>query len=98
MLKYYLEVEDNLMASRNMKQIIEVDRKRTMEDSQVSTSSFNDAKFDIMMKTMDWLMDILKSNSMPPNREKPKPQIRNPNFTRPPPPPPLPLKEDKETK
>ena len=31
-------------------------------------------------------MDILALDSRPPNRDHPKPQIRNPNFRRPPPP------------
>ena len=66
---------------------MEVDRRRTREDNQASTSSSTDAKFDIMMKTMDSFMDILELDNRIPNREYPKPQIRNRNFRRPPPPP-----------
>ena len=39
------------------------------------------------MKTMERLMDKLVLDNRPPNREKPEPQIRNPNFIRPLPPP-----------
>ena len=43
-----------------MKQRVEVDRRKMREENQPSTSSSsNDAKFDIMMKTMERLMDRL---------------------------------------
>ena len=85
-LKDALEVEYNLMASRKMKQRMEVDRRRTREDNQASTFSSTDAKFDIMMKTMDSLMEILALDNRLPNREYPEPETRNLNFRRPPPP------------
>ena len=48
-----LEVEANLMASGKMKHRVEVDRRKNKEENQPSTSSSTDAKFDIMMKTME---------------------------------------------
>ena len=70
-----------------MKQRMEVDRRKTREENQPSTSSSTDAKFDIMMNTMERLMDRLALNNRPPNRDQPEPQIRNPNFRISPPPP-----------
>ena len=84
MFKYALEVEDSLMASCKMKQRSEVDRRKTMEENQPSNSSSTNAKFDIMMKTMERLIDRLALDNMPPNRDQPEPQIRNPNFRIPP--------------
>ena len=80
MFKYALEVEANLFASGKMKQRVEVDKRKTREENQPSTSSSSDAKFDIMMKTMERLMDRLALYNKPPNREHPKPQIRHLNF------------------
>ena len=94
MFKDALEVEANLMASGNMKQRIEVDRRITREEHQPSTSgvaansSSNDAKFEMMKKTMERLMDMLDLDNMPPIREQSKLQVRNPQFRIPPPPPP----------
>ena len=69
MFKYALEVEANLMASGKMKQRVEVDRRKTREENQPSTSSSTDAKFDIMMKNMERLMDRLALDNMPPNKD-----------------------------
>ena len=66
---------------------MEVDRRRTRENNQASTSSSTNAKFDIMMKTMESLMDRLELHNRIPSKEYSKPQIRNRNFKRPPPPP-----------
>ena len=70
-----------------MKNRVEEDRRR--QENQPSTSapsSASDVKFEMMMKTMDRLVDRLALDNRPPNREKPKNQVRNPNFRRPPPP------------
>ena len=58
MFKDSLEVEANLVASAKMKQRVEVKRIRTREEHKPSTSiaaaaSSNDAKFEMMMKTME---------------------------------------------
>ena len=85
MFKDALEVEVNLITSEKMKQRVEVDRRRTREEHQTSTSiaatssSSNDAKFEMMMKTMERLMDRFDLDNGPPNREKIDCQIRNQN-------------------
>ena len=90
MLKYSLEVEANLMASGKMKQRMEVDRRKNIEENQSSTSasSSNDAKFEMVINTMERLMGRLDLDNKPSNREKFEPQIRNQNCRRPPPTPP----------
>ena len=75
MFKDSLEVEANLMASGNMKQTVEVERRITIEEHHPSTSvattasSSNYAKFEMMMKSMERLMDRLALDKRPPNRE-----------------------------
>ena len=52
-----------------------------------STSSFaSDIKFEMMLKTMEKLMDRLTMDNRSFNREQTDPQIKNPNFRRPDPP------------
>ena len=88
MLKDTLEVETNLRASRKLKNRVEAYRRRQEnQPSNFASSSTSDVKFDIMIKTMDILMDRLSLDNRPPNREHPENQIRNPNFRRPPLPP-----------
>ena len=54
------------MASGKMKQRMELDRGKTREENQPSTSSSsNDAKFDILMKKMERLMDMLALDNIP---------------------------------
>ena len=65
MFKDALEVEANLMAPGKMKQRVEVDRIRVREENQPSNSSCIDAKFYIMMKTMERLMDRLALDNIP---------------------------------
>ena len=61
MFEYDLDLEFNLMASWKIKQRMEVDRRKTREVNHPSTSSSssNDANFDIIMKKMERLMDRL---------------------------------------
>ena len=84
MFKYALEVESNSMESGKMKKRVEVDRRKMREENQPSTSDSysNDAKFEMMMKTMEILMDMLDLDNIPPNREQHEPKIRNPKFRR----------------
>ena len=56
--------------------------------STYAASSPNDVKFEMMMKTMERLMDSITVDNIPLNIEHDEPQIRNPNFRRPNPPPP----------
>ena len=70
-----------------LKNRIEGDRRRQENQPSTSTSfSTNNVKFEMMMKNMERLMEMIDLYNRPPNREKPENQIRNPNFSRPPPP------------
>ena len=76
------------MASGKMKNRVEENRRRQENQPSTSaTSSASDVKFEKVMKEIERLMDRLAPDNIPPNREKPENQIRNPNFRRPPPPP-----------
>ena len=67
----------------------EVDRMKGREEIHPtsSTSSSSDVKFEMMLKTMEKLMDWLTVEAKPVNREENEPQIRNTNFRRLIPPP-----------
>ena len=81
-----LEVEENMMASGKMKQR-DIDRRKIREENMPSTSSFaTDIKFEMILKTMEKLMDIFTMDNRSFNREQADPQIRTPNFRRPNPP------------
>ena len=70
MFKYALEVEENLMAIWKMKNKVEEYRRRQEnKPSTFSPSSSNDAKFEMMMKSMEILIDMLALYNRPPNRE-----------------------------
>ena len=65
----------------------DIDRRKTREENMPSTSSsVTDIKFEMMLKTMEKLMDRLTMDYRSFNREHADPQIRNPNFRRPNPP------------
>ena len=51
--------------------------------STSSASSSNDIKFEMMLKTMEKLMDKLTMDTRLVNREQNEPHTRNPNFRRP---------------
>ena len=82
-----LEVEANMMASGKMKHR-DIDRRKKEENLPSASSSTNDVKFEMMLKTMEKLMDRLTMDNRGFNREQTEPQIRNPNFRRPNPPAP----------
>ena len=91
MFTHSLEVEANMEACGNIKQRVEVDRGKGREEtmpSTSSTSSSNDVKFEMMLKTMEKLMDRLAVDNRPFNIEQHELQIRNPNFRSPNPPAP----------
>ena len=53
------------------------------EEPQASTSqSSSDAKFNMMMKTMEKLMDKLFVDDKNQTKDQNEPQVRNPNFRR----------------
>ena len=89
-----LEVEANMMACGKIKQRAEIDRRKGREETHPSTSasSSSDIKFEMMLKTMEKLMDRLTVEAKLMNWEQNEPQIRNPNFRRQVPPPPQPNK------
>jgi hypothetical protein len=82
MMNDAIEVEGNMVASRKIKQQVETNKIK--DESQDSTSqSSSDAKFDMMVRIMEIIMESLFVGERPPVREKNEPQIRNPNFRRP---------------
>ena len=71
MFQYNLEVEDNMMASGKIKLKLETDKKKDREENAPSTSavvSSNDVKFEMILKTMEKLMDRLTIDNGPLNR------------------------------
>ena len=77
-----IEVEVNLIASNKTKQRNET-RKVKEEEPQASTSqSSSDAIFNMMMKTMEKLMDKLSIDDKNQMKDQNEPQVRNPNFRR----------------
>ena len=81
-----------MMASGKIKQKVETYKRKAREENVSFASvvvSSNDVKFEMMLKTMEKLMDRMTMDNIPLNREHNEPQIRNPNFRRfnPPPPP-----------
>ena len=88
-----LEVEANMMASGKIKPRAKIDRRKGREaHPSTSASSSSDTKFEMMLKTMEKLMDRLTVEAKLMNWEQNEPQIRNPNFRRQVPPPPQPNK------
>ena len=64
-----LEVEANMMACGKIKPRAEVDRRKGREETHpiASTSSSSDVKFEMMLKTMEKLMDRLTVEAKPKN-------------------------------
>ena len=78
-----------LTKSGKIQKRVETDKRKIREDGpSPSTASSNDLKFEMMMKTMEKLMDRLTIENKALNKEKNEPQITNPNFRRKNPPPP----------
>ena len=78
------EVEVNLSTSNKTKQ--RRDSRRVKEEAQTCTSQNSiDAKMDLMMKSMERLIDILSVDDRGQNvhRERNEPEIKNPNFRQP---------------
>ena len=89
MFQVDIEVEENMMASGKVNQKVEI-RKAREENvpSASASSSSNDVKFEMMLKIMEKLMDMITVDNRPLNKEKNEPQIRKPKFRMPYPPPP----------
>ena len=89
-----------MMESGNINQNVETNRRKVREENVPSASavaSSNDVKFEMMLKTMEKLMDRMTVDNGPLNREQNEPQIKNPNF-RSPNPPPLPQNRYRDTR
>ena len=84
MMNDAIEVEANLMASRKIKNKVETEKKKGKEENQPSSSKSWDAKLDMMVKTMETLVERLTLDNRPVPREIKEPQAINPNFRRPP--------------
>jgi hypothetical protein len=82
MMNDAIEVEVNLMASGKIKYNPETDMKKAQEEAQPSTSQSSDAKFDLMVKTMEKLVENLSLDNKPAIRDQTELQLRNPNFRR----------------
>ena len=84
MIQDTIEVEVNLSTSNKTKQ--RGHNRRVKEEAQASTSQSSiDANMDLMMKSMERIIDRLYVNDRGPNVhiERNEPQIRNPNFRKP---------------
>ena len=79
MFTYTLEVEANMMAYGKIKPRAEVDTRKGREEAHPTTSasSSNDIKFEMMLKTMEKLMDrlIVEANMMACGKIKPRAEI-----------------------
>jgi len=72
----------NLMALEKIKYNFETDMKKFQGEAQLSTSQLSDAKFDLMMKTMERFMENLSLDNKPAIRDQDELQHRNQNFIR----------------
>jgi hypothetical protein len=77
-----IEVKVNMMASGKIKQRFNKGDKRPQGDAQPSTSRSIDDKFDLMMRTMEKLMEKMSMGNRPVSREQHGPQPRNQNLRR----------------
>jgi hypothetical protein len=82
MMSDAIEVEVNMMASGKIKQRFNRGDKKPQGDAQPSTSRSSDDKFDLMMKTMEKLMERMSMGNRPAAREQHDPQPRNQNLRR----------------
>jgi hypothetical protein len=79
MMNDAIEVEVNLATSWKIKLQIVVDRKKSEEETLPSTSQGSNEKIDVMVKTMEKLVEKLSLDDKPHDF-----QARNQNFRRPP--------------
>jgi hypothetical protein len=79
MMNDAIKVEVNLAASGKIKLQIEADRKKAKEETLPSTSQGSDEIFDLMVKTMEKLVEKMSLDDKPHDF-----QARNQNFRRPP--------------
>jgi hypothetical protein len=80
MMNDLIEVEVNLMASGKIKYNPETDMKKVQGEAQPSTSQSSNPKFDLMVKTMERLVEKLSLDNKPGIRDQTELQHRNPNY------------------
>ena len=71
-----------LIASKKTRQKNETRRVKEEEPQASTSQSSLDAKFNIMMKTMENLMDKFPTDDKNQMKDQNEPQVRNPNFRR----------------
>jgi hypothetical protein len=72
------------MAYGKIKIKVETEKNRIKEENHPSSSKSLDVNLNMMVKTMDKLVERLNLDNRPPPRERQEPQVRNPIFRRPP--------------
>jgi len=77
-----IEVEVNMMVSRKIKHRFNRGDKRPQGDVQPSTSRFIDDKFNLMMRTMEKIMEKMSVGNRLTTWEQQDPQPRNQNLRR----------------
>ena len=82
-----LEVEVNMIVSGKIRKKMET--RRVREDGPSTFVAFaNGVKFEMMLNTIEKMMDKLAMDNGSLNREQNEAEVRNPNFRRPNPPQP----------
>ncbi len=79
MMNAAIEVGDSVLATRRHKQ----EEGRVREENQPSTSASTNENFDLMMKTMNLMLERLSMDNRPPPKDHVEPHVKNPNFKRP---------------
>jgi hypothetical protein len=82
MMSNAIKFEVNLMALRNIKQNFDRNGKKPQGDVHPSTYRLLDENFNLMMKTMEKIMERMSMENKPITREKNDFQRRNQNFRR----------------
>jgi hypothetical protein len=82
MMSNTIEVEVNLMALGKIKHNLDRSVKKVQGEAQPSMSQSSDEKFDLMMKTMERLMERMSMENKPATRDQTDFQLRNQNFRR----------------
>jgi len=72
------------MASSKIKNKVETEKNRVKQENHPSSSQSSNAKLDMMVKTMEKLVEMLTLDNKLIVRDRQEIQIINPNFRRPP--------------
>jgi hypothetical protein len=70
MISDAIEVEVNLMASRNIKYNFDRDMNKVQDKAQPSTSHSSEERFEMMMKTMEKIMERMSLDNNPNTKEQ----------------------------